>query len=90
MSIRTRGLAYTSRVDQCRPTEFMYASSKFLMLTSDKIRILSPLRFGRPVTTIVSCGEEYEYSAQSGLKLEAYAWSHLTDGVGWLAVVGLD
>jgi hypothetical protein len=52
--IRTRGLDYTSSVDQySRPTEFMYASSNSLMLTSgSKFRRLriGALKFRSPVT----------------------------------------
>ena len=53
--IRTWGLAYTSSVNQSRPTKFMYASSNSLMLTSEsggkdgRLAIVA-LRFGSPVT----------------------------------------
>jgi hypothetical protein len=53
--IRTWGLAYTSNVDQCMPTKFMFASSNSLMLTSEsgsEVRRLAigALRFRSPVT----------------------------------------
>ena len=51
--IRTQGLVYTSRVDQGRPTKFVYASSKSLMLTSDKVQTVGAWRFGSPVTSIL-------------------------------------
>jgi hypothetical protein len=55
--IRTRGFAYTSSADQCRPTKFMYASTNSLMLTSgSKIKKLAigSMRFGNPVTRTLS------------------------------------
>ena len=57
--IRTWGLAYTSSVERCRPTEFMSASSNSLMLTSEpgsKVRRLAigALRFGSSVTRTLS------------------------------------
>jgi hypothetical protein len=58
------GLAYTSNVDQCRPTMFMSARSNSLMLTSgSKVRRLAigAMRFfGSLVTRTLSCSDQCE------------------------------
>jgi hypothetical protein len=53
--VRTWELAYTSNVDQCRPTKFMFANSNSLMLTSESGKkvgrlAIGALRFRSPVT----------------------------------------